>query len=276
MGLLRKLEQKFAPYAVPNLTMGLIAGQVMVYALIFLQPEAGWAERLIMVPQLVLAGEVWRLLTFLLIPPVVNPIFAFFFWYLLYLMGTALEESWGTLRYNLYLLVGYLASVSIAFLVPGAAATNTFLYGTVFLAFAHLFPDFVLHLFLILPVKIKWLALLAWLGYGWAFLSGVASGDWMAPVLVLASVANFFLFFGKDIYRRIGGNYRRTAWKAKQTSSRGKAFHRCEVCGITDQTHPDETFRYCSQCAGAHCYCSLHINQHQHVTSEEPSEERSG
>ncbi len=83
--------------------------------------------------------------------------FAFFFWYLFYLMGTALERSWGTFRYNVFLLIGYVDTVGVAFIVPDVPANNAFLQGSVFLAFAYLFPDFVMYIFFILPVKIKWL-----------------------------------------------------------------------------------------------------------------------
>ena len=102
----------------------------------------------------VLDGEVWRLVTFLFDPPATNLIFAFFFWYLFYLMGTTLETSWGTFRYNVFLLIGYRGVGGggiCAVLSRGRArimpASNGFLYGTVFLAFARLYPDFaMLHL----------------------------------------------------------------------------------------------------------------------------------
>ncbi len=274
MKILRTLEQKFGRFAIPNVTAVLIAGQVAVYLILLLQIDPGLLGRVLLIPERVLEGELWRLLSFLFQPPAVadpsaplGPIFAFFFWYLFYIMGTALEQTWGTLRYNLYLLVGYVANLAVAFLQPEAAATNIFLEASVFLAFAQLYPDFQLYLFLLLPIKIKWLALLAWIGYGWAFLFG----GWMVRLLILASVANFLLFFTKDIWNRIKSGRRRANWQSRQSGSKQKAFHRCEVCGITDVTHPDMTFRYCSQCSGARGYCTEHINNHEHITSEQPS-----
>ena len=138
-----------------------------------------------------LHGEWWRLITYLFDPPRTNAIFAFFAWYIFYLMGTTLETTWGLFRYNLYLAIGYFASLAFAFLcwfatgVPGQAATNGFLYGSVFLAFARLFPDFELQLFFILPIKIKWLALLTWIGYGWTM---VAADTWLTRAMVVAAV----------------------------------------------------------------------------------------
>ena len=82
MHWLDKLQRRFGRYAVPNVTMGLILGQVALYLLV----KFGHAEVLTnaaLVPSLVLEGEVWRLVTFLFVPPLRNPIFAFFYWYLL-------------------------------------------------------------------------------------------------------------------------------------------------------------------------------------------------
>lgn len=270
MPLLRRLERKLGPYAIPNVTLGLVILQAVVF--LFAMSDRTILERLVLVPAWVLEGEVWRLLTFLAIPPTTNPLFALLFWYLFYLMGTALEQTWGAFRYNLYLLLGYLANVGAAFLVPEIAASNIFLQATVFLAFAYLNPDFQLYIFFVLPVKVKWLAWLAWALY----LMTMITGSWSDRLLTIASVFNFFVFFGKDIVQWLQNKQRRAAWEARQTPARGgrKPFHRCEVCGITDISHPDMTFRYCSQCEGARCYCADHIRNHQHLTSDKLTEER--
>jgi hypothetical protein len=210
---------------------------------------------------------VWRLASFLFTPPCANPVFAFFFWYMFYLMGTALEAHWGAFRYNLFLLLGWLATVGVSFITPEVPASPGFLQGSVFLAFAFLFPDFVLYLFFILPVKIKWLALLTWIGY---FLT-VVFGDWSSRLLVLASVINFLLFFGERIYARMRFGHRRMLQQAGRVATQDKPFHRCTVCGITDRTHPDMEFRYCSKCDGQHGYCREHIRNHEHVVADQSS-----
>src|SRR5512135_659465 len=189
MSLLNKLERKLRRYAVPNVTLYLIIGQ----ALFFLFAISGRfiLERVVLIPDRVMMGEWWRLITFLFIPPLTNPIFAFFAWYLFYLMGSALEGHWGAFRYNLFLLIGYLVTVAAAFLFPWSAATNLFIGGSVFLAFAYLYPEFEILIFFILPVKIKWLALLTWIGYGYQLIAG----SWGTRLQVLASVSNFLIFF---------------------------------------------------------------------------------
>jgi hypothetical protein len=85
-------------------------------------------------------------------------------------------------------------------------------------------------------------------------------------ITAAASVLNFFIFFGRDIYRRIWYGHRRRSWQAKQTANQEKPFHTCLVCGITDKSHPQMEFRYCSKCVGACGYCTDHIRNHEHVT----------
>ncbi len=270
MSLLDKLDRRFGRFAVPNVTVGLIACQVVVYFCLLARPGVPDAspleERLELIPARVLQGEVWRLATFLIVPPVRNPVFALFFWYLFYLMGTALEQHWGTFRYNVYLLLGYALAVASAFLVPQLPANNGFVQASVFLAFAFLFPDFELLLFFLLPVKIKWLALLTWIGI---FLTAVF-GDWSARALALASVGNFLVFFGRDIVERVRTGRRRMARQvAQMTRKEPEFYHRCKVCGITDRTHPQMEFRYCSKCDGTHGYCTEHLRNHEHVKAAE-------
>jgi len=269
MSLLDILERKLRRFAVPHVTGGLIAFQVVTYV-------AGWAltrpdgpdpvESLKLIPAKVLDGEVWRLATFLALPPFGNIICMLFFWYLFYLMGTALEQTWGAFRYNFFLLVGYIATVAVAFFFLDQPASNGFLQGSVFLAFAFLYPDFELYIFFILPVKIKWLALITWIGYGWVLIFE----DWPKRLLVLASICNFLLFFATEIVQRIRSGRRRMAMQAARLTAKPPPFHhRCVVCGITDRSHPQMDFRYCSKCAGAQGYCMDHLREHEHIATED-------
>jgi hypothetical protein len=263
MKILDKLQRQFGHYAVPNLTLVLIACQVLAYGLQFTQPQILRAMEL--VPALVLEGEVWRVVSFLFEPPLTNAVFAFFFWYMFYLMGTALERTWGAFRYNVYLLIGYLATVAVSFLTPLQPTSALFLQGSVFLAFAYLYPDFQLMLFFLLPVKVKWLALLTWIGYFYV----IATGPWVLCLMALAAICNFLVFFGREIFFRVRAGRRRMVQQTEGIKDRGKAFHRCRICGVTDQSHPDMDFRYCSKCAGGCCYCPEHLRNHEHVTAEE-------
>lgn len=259
MKLLNSLQRRFGRFAVPHVTEGLIACQVLTY--LFYQTNPDFLARIALVPPLVLTGEAWRLVTFLCEPPVSNPLFAFFFWYMFYLMGTALENTWGTFRYNIYLLVGWLATVAVSFLDPDMAGSPAFLQGSIFLAFAYLYPDFQLLLFFLLPVKVKWLALVQW-----AFcLYVMMFGPLMAQLMAAASVCNFVLFFWHDIWLRMKSGRRRMAAQAKTIGQANTPRHTCHVCGVTNLSDPKASFRYCSKCIGSPCYCAEHIHSHAHL-----------
>lgn len=270
MRLLDRLHARYGHVGVPHLTFVLIAGQVLTYFLQQGRPD--YIEQIQFKPALFLEGEWWRALTFVFTPPATNVVFAFFFWYLFFLMGTTLENIWGTFRYNLFFLVGYLATAGVAFLTPQMEASIAFIQVSVFLAFAFLFPDFQLSLFFILPIKIKWLALLTWIGY---FLA-VVVGSWPVRLSILASVANFFLFFGGDVWRKLRYGQRRMANQAQQIAARERVVHRCVVCGRTEKTDPQLEFRYCSKCAGTPCYCSDHIRDHEHIVAAPSQDEAQG
>jgi hypothetical protein len=262
MRLLDNLQRRFGRFAVPHVTEGLIACQVLTYILCL--GNEGFLTGVALVPSSVLQGEVWRLATFLCEPPLSNPLFAFFFWYMFYLMGTALENTWGAFRYNVYLLVGWAATVVVSFLQPNSAAAPIFLQGSVFLAFAYLYPDFQLLLFFILPVKVKWLALLQWIGYGGALLFG----NMMIRLLVAAAICNFVLFFWYDVVLRIKAGRRQMAAQATTIRQANTPRHTCAVCGVTNLSDPTMSFRYCSKCEGSPCYCIEHLHAHQHATKE--------
>jgi hypothetical protein len=258
MKLLNRLERTFAPYAFHNITLALVVLQSIGWILIQARPEL--VENLVLQRSLLLSGEWWRLMSFLLLPATTNPIFLFFALWLLYLMGTALESHWGAVRYNLYLLIGYLTTIATVFIVPFGIATNGFLIGSIFLAFAFLYPDFQIMLFFILPVKVKWIALLTWIGYFISF----ALGDRLTRMLIVASVLNFLLFFGSDIFHRMKHGRRQMVRKMVNLSPNDDAINRCIVCGVTEKTDRKMEFRYCPECAGTPCYCMVHMQGHVH------------
>ena len=267
MSLLARLESRFGRWAIPNVTVIIIAGQVLLY---FLQVtrggQGGELAKIHLLPSAVLEGEVWRLVTFLFAPPATRSLFVIFYWILMYLFGSGLEQQWGAFRYNAFLLIGYLASVVAAFVAYGFGvdtnADNGFLYGTVFLAFARLFPDFTINVYFILPIKIKWLALLMWIGYGY----GLITSDWMGRLLIVASVLNYLLFFGPEHVREFRHGNRRRAYQATTKAASNAIQHQCQVCGLSSETSPRTLFRYCSKCDGQCCYCPEHIQHHEHVT----------
>jgi hypothetical protein len=266
MSWIHRLERRLEPYAITNLTLFIVIGQTFLLLTSLLEQID--IRLCMLVPSLVLAGEWWRLLTFVFIPPPAGPLFVAFALYLLYLYGTALERYWGALRYNLFLLTGYALTTGLAFFAPYSAATNVFIGGAIFLAFAWLNPNFEILVFFVLPVKIKWLALIAWLGYAYEFVAGGPS----SKLAVLAAVGNFLLFFGHDLWlavRHSGRRLQRESARRAEHSAPGEARHTCTVCGRTDLTHPELDFRYS---ADDRCYCTDHLpSRKSGPTAETPS-----
>jgi len=248
MTFLDRLERRFGHMAIRNLTAYIIAGQVLAWALAMTRPQLLWDLRF--VAALVWQGEVWRIFTFLFIPPDAHFIFLAFAWYIFWMMGGALEREWGVFKYNLYILVWALASMAAGHLFPFAPVDNSYLMLSVFLGFAYRFPNFELLLFFVLPVKMKWLG---WLGGGMALLT-LLLGPLPAKALVLAGLLNFGLFFGPEFLRTLGAARRRAQRRSEAAEAEGTPFHECVQCGATDQSHPDRDFRYreegalCSAC----------------------------
>ncbi len=259
MDLLDRLDRKFRRYGARHVTEALIFCQVVVFAVSTGTPEL--LSRIALIPNAALNGEVWRLLTFLFLPPCSNPIWCFFSWYIFYLMGTSLENYWGALRYNVYLLIAWVATISVSFVNPQMPTGNVLIGGSVFLAFAWLNPNFELLIFFLLPVKIKWLALITWIMYGVT----VIFGTWTERLMVFASVGNFLVFFAPEIYLRIRSGHRKMARTSSQWGASAEAFHTCTGCGATDKSHPSMDFRYCSECDGNPCYCANCLDGHEHI-----------
>jgi hypothetical protein len=259
-----KLERRLEPFAISNLTLYVVIAQAFVYLtamLALLDPR-----KLILLPAAVMHGEVWRVFTFVAMPPNTHWVFFAFALYFLYLTGNALEQHLGVLRYNLFLLLAYVLTVATAFVTPLVPATNVYIAGIIFLGFAFLNPTFTIYLFMILPVQVRWLALFVWVSYGYAFVVGGLP----TRLAIGASLASFLLFFGSSIRQRLQTGalqQRQQVQRAKLRVEEGPR-HRCFVCGKNSDTHPDLDFRYCSKCVGDQCYCPEHIRNHEHVLTE--------
>ncbi len=248
-------------FAIPNLSLYLVIGQVAIFGL-EMTGTIPSSEPLWLIPAYVLAGEWWRLVTFILVPPGMSLFFTFFAWYMFWLFGSALEAHWGVARYNLFLFTGWAITVALAFVVPTAVASNAFIAGSVFLGFARIAPNFEILLFFILPVKVKWLALFVWLSYAYT----LVVGNLPARLAVLAATGNFLIFFGRELWMSVVQRKRRMAYAAaNERETTAHARHRCKVCGKDSETHRDLDFRYCSTCTDDSCYCPEHIRNHEHV-----------
>lgn len=258
MKLLDSLEIKLGRYSIKNITLIIVICQSIVFFAMLGNLIS--IDDLSLTYQKIGQGQIWRVISFLFIPPTLNPIFVLFNWYFFYLMGTSLEHYWGTFHYNIYILIGIILTNLLAFVLNINITTNIYFESSIFLAFAFLNPNFQLRLFFLIPVKIKWFALLIWIGYIWT----IVTGSYAGKLLIVVSLLNFFIFFFKDIYYKIRYRKNRVKERINSELTKNKPLHTCSQCGVTDKDDPYMEFRYCSKCSPERCYCEEHINNHDH------------
>ena len=162
----------------------------------------------------VLQGQIWRLVTWLFVPQQGSIFWMALSLYFYYMIGTALENRWGARRFLIYYVIGALANVAgafIAHLLTGyGIGLNTYLYYSLFIAFAALYPDMQFMLFFCIPVKAKWLAAIDLL----YFLIAIIAGPAQIRCAAIASLVNVALFFGEDIYKMARIQY--AQWKRRR------------------------------------------------------------
>lgn len=259
---LRPLDRIVRPIAIPNLPILLVAFQGFVYLGCLANPL--FAERLLLNWNLVFQGEVWRLFTFMLVAPVGRPIFAIFYFYILYMMANYLEMAWGSVRFCAFVYLGLFLLMMAGLIVRDEFISGNYLYATIFLAFATLNPDFSFLIMFILPVKVKYLAWLQAAGYLLMFTIG-GIGE---KLMVAAALGNYLLFFGEALVNRGSGFHRRLDRQSKVAKAMNKPRHVCVVCGVDSNTDRNISFRYCSKCAGTPAYCDVHLANHEHIKEE--------
>ena len=152
-------------------------------------------------------GQVWRILTFIFIPPDSSIVFIVFSLYFYWLIGSALENQWGAFRFNVFYLCGMLGTIIVGFIT--GYALNNYLNLSLFFAFALIYPDFQLMLFFFIPVKVKYLAFID-AAY---FILMLIMGSWRNKIILLVALANVILFFGRDFIDKIKNRYRRYKYR---------------------------------------------------------------
>jgi membrane associated rhomboid family serine protease len=198
MKLLNKLNRKFGKYAIKNLMLHITILNAIVYVVTYILGRIDLLSYFILDPALVLKGQIWRIITFVFVPPGSGIFFTLIALYFYYFIGTSLERTWGSFKFNIYYLLGIILTV-IASLVSQVPVTGTFLNLSLFFAFAMLYPNMEILLFFILPVKIKYLAYANAVLYLYEIIIGSNS----IRIAIVGSLLNFFLFFGKDFYKQL-------------------------------------------------------------------------
>lgn len=229
---------------------------------------------------LILQGQIWRLVTYPLCYSAGNLFWTFLSLFCYYSIGQAMENTWGTFRFNLFYLTG-IVLMDVYCLIFGGQATSYYLNLSLFLSYATMYPDAQFLILFIIPIKAWVLALIDL----FLVLRGLLY-PFPYNLFPLLALGNYFLFFGKDVLNLLPVSWRINAKRAaKKATPGGKTIpfnkagsyqastarpkadytHKCTVCGRTDVSNPELEFRYCSRCKGYYCYCEDHISNHAHI-----------
>lgn len=285
-------EKKFGKYAIKNLSMVLIICYACGYVLRMISP--GIMDFLYLNPyQIIFHGQIWRLVTWLIVPPSSFDIFTLLMLYFYYSLGTTLERTWGTYRYNVYIFSGILFTILGAFLLFAYTAvfqnevdTKLALYMlwvidnngrslapmfstyyvnmSIFLAFACTYPNMQVMMFFLIPIRIKILGII----YGALLVYQFLMGSIADRFVIAASLMNFVVFFitgrGK-VHMTPKQAKRRQEFRREVKKTARVTRHKCAICGRTEETNPELEFRFCSKCQGNYEYCQDHIFTHTHI-----------
>lgn len=304
-------ERKFGKYAIPNLSLILVMCYVAGYVIQYFNPA--FMQYLTLDPYQILHGQVWRVFTWLISPPASFDVFTIIMLFFYYSIGTNLERTWGTYRYNAYIWGGVLITLIASFVCMGACylifgsdtlelygefyksyysmsygsafrtmtsteaffAAGSALFSTyyinmsIFLAYAATYPDNVVLLMFVVPVKVKWLGYIyaALLVFQMVQFYVAAPLGWFGMVAIGASLLNFLIFWLRSrnlSYLNPKQVKRKVVFKQQVRSGEKQSGHRCCICGRTDADDPNLEFRYCSKCAGSCEYCQDHLFTHEH------------
>lgn len=279
-------EKKFGKYAIKNISLALIMCYVVGYIIAVINKD--FLTYLTLNPYAILHGQIWRVFTWIVIPPsTLNP-FTIIMLLFYYNIGTSLERTWGTYRYNVYLLSGMLFTIigsfvwmaiqyiaAGGFIEPEYAAelfsraskyfSTYYINMSIFLAFAATFPEIQVLLMFIVPVKVKWLGIL----YGLVLVSDfLFSGSLVIRITIGSSLLNFVIFFltsRSHIHMSPRQIKRRAEFRQDIRRNSKVTKHKCAVCGQTEDDDPNLEFRFCSKCNGNYEYCQQHLFTHTHV-----------
>ena len=286
---MKDLRRKFELYCyknrdkgIPNLMLYIVLGSAVVYVMSQMSGNYLLYNLLCFDRTAILHGQIWRLITYPLTYSAGNLLLTAVSLLCYYSLGRTMENIWGTLKFNLFYLTGVLM-MDVFCMIFGGRASVTYLNLSLFLSYATLYPDANFLLFFIIPIRAWVFALFDLV----LVLVDLVSVPFPYNLFSVISLANYFLFFGKDVLNVIPLSWRANARRAvhhkpKQKQAKVIQFdtgsyeafhaapqapytHRCTVCGRTDVSNPELEFRYCSRCKGYYCYCQDHINNHTHI-----------
>lgn len=285
-------EKRFGKYAIKNISLVLIMFYGCGYLINWINPN--FLQYLALNPYAILfKGQIWRIVTWLIIPPEGFSFFTIIMLYFYYSIGTTLENTWGTYRYNLYLFLGMIFTALGSFIMMGfvylfqgevldvfgaeyyfsyisTLFSTYYVNMSIFLAFAATFPYMQVFLFFFIPIRVKILGIIYGAMLVYDFIAGYSDKYRAAAnrFVIGASLLNFIIFFLTSrslIHMSPGQVKRRQEFKREVKQSAKITRHKCVICGRTEETDPDLEFRFCSKCEGTYEYCEDHLYTHAHV-----------
>jgi len=287
---LKNLRRQFELYCyknrtkgIPNLMLYIALGSAVVYLMSEMSGDYILYDLLYFDRDRILQGQIWRLITYPLTYRINNVLLMAVSLLCYYSIGRAMENIWGTLRFNLFYLTGVLM-MDVYCMIFGGTASVTYLNLSLFLSYATLFPDAQFLLLFIIPIKARIFALVDLA----IVVLDLVTYPFPMNLFSVISLANYFLFFGKDVLNVIPLSWRTNAgrvlrkkpvqqkkakiiefdagsYEASKATVKVPYTHRCTICGRTDVSNPELEFRYCSRCKGYYCYCEEHISNHSHI-----------
>jgi hypothetical protein len=259
--LLNAMERRLGRFAIERLTLYIVGGMAIVFVLAYARPEI--ISYLTLDPYRTLR-EPWRFVTYLFIPRTFDLIWVLFSLYFTWLIGTNLEHEWGAFKFNVFYLLGALGTTAVAWLT-GMPQGNIWLNTSLFFAFATLFPDYQIYLFMIIPIRVKWLALLTLGLVGWRFFEG----DMGAKAAIAVAFTNYLLFFAGHIRALARGQQlqmkqaaRRASFRPPPDERERKESRACAICGARQADGADIRVCSCEKCGGPRELCLEHARNH--------------
>lgn len=268
---LAKLERRFGRLPLPNLVHAMVGATAIVFVLMI--GSARPLMALLLDGGEIARGQVWRLVTHALIPQYGPQGFGFLFMLFwagfMWMVGTGLENEWGRFKANFY-VVALLVATTVAGLLTGWPLTSIIITSALVLAFATLFPNYEILLYGIVPLRMKWIALLdagylAWMAW---------KGGLPLRATIGAAVAVYLFFFYAALARVARGGaamaqaaQRRAELRAEPSPAvEARPRRQCAICGLTDADEGAD-LRVCTcheVCQGKPTvYCLAHARSHR-------------
>ncbi len=253
MRLLDKLEKRLGFLTIQNLTTYIVVGQIAIWIMALAKGDmvGAFLQHVLYRFDSFIDGKPWTIVSFLFVPRNLgfsgfDLIWTLLSWFMLYSIGSQLERAWGVFRYNVYILTSLMGVIGTSLIFPYSYMTNYYLLSSIWFAFFITFPD----LPFLFGIKAKWLAVFFAV---MTFMDFVGSSN-VGRMLILGSLINIPIFFGRDFVLRLRSQKRLRTMKAAKQKFESEPFHTCTICGATDISHPERDFRYgkeggiCSEC----------------------------